>query len=54
MVTQTMPATCPDAHCDRSTHVRIHERDPQLDTDPHDDAPVREAVCVIHGKVTNE
>lgn len=37
--------------CNGTIHVRTHERDPQLNTLPHDDAPTAEAVCPIHGVI---
>lgn len=52
MARRQAPTTCTEADdCTHDLHVRSHERDTRLGTQPHDEAPVEERVCSIHGVV---
>ena len=52
MARRQAPTTCTEADdCTHDTHVRTHDRSPTVQTKPHPDAPVVEAVCHIHGVV---
>lgn len=42
---------CPEGHCERELHEKRHPRNPQLETEPHPDAPEIEVVCVEDGIV---
>lgn len=47
----SVPDTCTEEGCDRDTHERRHERNPQFRTEPHKDAPRIEGVCPRHGLI---
>lgn len=43
---------CPE-DCTKDVHKLTHERNSQLDTEPHPEAPETEVVCVHHGIVVS-
>jgi hypothetical protein len=52
MARRHAPTTCTEADdCTHDVKTRTHERNSQLGTDAHEDAPVEERVCSIHGIV---